>query len=134
MINFKIQKRNLNSMKKTLRALLAFTTISFLAGAVPAFAADMDPLHVSVPFAFKAGKTVLPAGDYTVYSDDSRIIMIRGARGGAILLGSAGSALAGGKSGVSFEREGGDYILRAVQSWGKTSSTRVADVAVSEDK
>jgi hypothetical protein len=121
-------------MKNSLRALLALTTISVFAGVVPAFAADMDPLHVSVPFAFKAGRTVLPAGDYTVYSDDSRIIMIRGARGGAILLGSAGSAVAGDKSGVSFEREGADYILRSVHSWGKTSSTRVADLAGAEDK
>jgi hypothetical protein len=121
-------------MKKSFRALLAFTTISLAVGVAPAFASDTDPLHVSVPFAFKAGKTVLPAGDYTVYSDDSRIIMIRGAHGGAILLGSAGSAVAGDKSAVSFEREGADYILKSVQSWGKTSSTRVLDVTGTEEK
>ena len=106
-------------MKNTLRALLAFTTIAVFGAAVPAFASDSEPLHVSVPFAFKAGKTTLPAGDYTVYSEGSRIIMIKGARGSAMLLGSANVDAPADKSGVSFEKDASGYCLRSVFSLGK---------------
>ena len=114
-------------MKNSLRALLAFTTLAVFGSAVPAFGSDSEPLHVSVPFAFKAGKTLLPAGDYSVYSDDSRVIMIKGTHGSAILLGSAGPEGPGDKSSVSFEHDGTGYCLKTVHSWGKMSSTRVLD-------
>lgn len=120
-------------MKNTLRTLLAFTSIAFIGTAVPAFASDSEPLHVSVPFAFKAGKTMLPAGDYTVSSDDSRVIMIKGNKGSAILLGSAGAEGTGEKSGVSFERDASGYCLKSVFSAGKTASTRVLDAPSGSD-
>lgn len=112
-------------MKNSLRALLAFTTFAVFTTAIPAFAIDSEPLHVSVPFAFKAGKTTLPAGDYTVYSDDSRVIMIKGSRGSAILLGTAGSETLGDRSGVSFEKNTTGYCLKSVYNMGKLSLTNV---------
>jgi hypothetical protein len=121
-------------MKKALRALFAFTTLAVFATLVPAFAADTEPMHVNVPFAFKAGKTTLPAGQYTVYSDESRVIMIKGTHGSAILLGTAGADSAGDKSGVSFERDATGYCLKTIHNWGKMSSTRVLEPSTFEDK
>lgn len=106
-------------MKNTLRTLLAFSTLAVAGTALPAWAGDSDPMHVSVPFAFRAGKTMLPAGDYTVSSDDSRVVMIRGTGGNAILLALSNTDADTTKSGVSFERDAGGYCLRSVHSWGK---------------
>jgi len=119
-------------MKNTLRALLAFTTITVFGAAVPAFAADSEPIHVSVPFAFKAGKTTLPAGDYTVYSDDSRIIMIKGAHGSAILLGSAGADVPTDKAGVSFEKDANGYCLKSIYSLGKGTAAILSTTSTEE--
>lgn len=120
-------------MKTTLRALPAFTAISIFGAAVPAFAGDSEPLHVTVPFAFKAGSTTLPAGSYTVYSEGSHVIMIKGAGGNAIVLGQAGADVPTDKSGVSFEKDGADYCLKAVYSLGKGIDTRPG-VSSSDEK
>lgn len=129
-------------MKNTFRTLLASTSISvpglamlgfaILGGALPATANDGEPLHVKVPFAFRAGKTTLPAGEYAVYSEDSNIIMIKGTGGNAILLGSATEDVAPDKSGISFERDANGYCLKSVHVWGKSAATRIADGPVIE--
>ena len=122
-------------MKNTFRALLASASIAVLFGAaIPAAASDSEPMHVSVPFAFKAGKTMLPAGDYAVYSADSNVIMIKGLGGNAILLGAPGADAVIDKAGISFERDGDNYCLKSVHAWGKTSSTRLAGASGAEEK
>lgn len=121
-------------MKTSFRALLALTTLAVTGAVSPAFASDGEPLHVTVPFAFKAGKTLLPAGDYTVYSDDSRVVIVKGAHGSAILLGSAGPDVAGDKSGVSFERDSTGYCLKSIHSYGKVSSTVLMEGHANYDK
>lgn len=109
-------------MKSTFRALFAFSTIGLSLAAVPASASQLDPLRVSVPFAFTAGKTSLPAGDYTVLEDDSKVILIRGSRGGVLLLGTYSAEVPGEKSGISFRHTAKGYILQAVHASGRPST------------
>lgn len=126
-------------MKNTFRALLASTSLAVCglavsATAVPAFASDNEPMRVKVPFAFRAGKTLLPAGEYSVYSEDSSIIMIKGASGSAILLGSPLSVAPSDKIGISFDRDTDGYCLRSVHAWGKPVSTRIPETSIALDK
>lgn len=126
-------------MKNTFRTLLASSPLAvlgltLLGGALPAMANDGEPLHVKVPFSFRAGKTMLPAGEYAVYSEESNIIMIKGAGGNAILLGSATNDSAPDKAGISFERDATGYCLKSVHVWGKSAATRIADGPVAVEK
>jgi hypothetical protein len=110
-------------MTNRLRTLLAFSAIAGATAVAPAFGADTDPMHISVPFAFKAGKTTLPAGDYVVVEENSGVILIKGNRGNAILLSSAGPDNIADKAGVSFARNDQGYVLKSVHAWGKISSS-----------
>ena len=108
-------------MNKQLRTLVAFFAIA-TAAAAPAFCSELEPLRVTVPFAFKAGVTSLPAGDYTVLTGNSHIVMIRGSHGSAILLATAGEGSDSDKSSLSFERSGKGYYLKAIRSVGHPAS------------
>jgi len=110
-------------MTNKLRTLLAFSAIAVFGAALPAVAADPDPMHVTVPFAFTAGKTTLPAGSYVVTEEDSGVIMIKGNKGTAILLGTAGGDISTDKASISFERNDKGYYLKSVHGWGKISSS-----------
>jgi hypothetical protein len=109
-------------MNNTQRMLLAFSAIGVsLGAAIPAFCSDADPIHVSVPFAFTAGKTNLPAGDYTVYEENTHVIMLKGDHGSAILIAAPGSE-ENDKAGLSFQHTDKGYFLKAVHSFGRPSS------------
>jgi hypothetical protein len=118
-------------MKNTLRALFAFSAIAVTGAALPAFAANTDPLHVTVPFAFKAGKTSLPAGEYVVSGEESGLIIIKGSKGSVMVLGVNGGENNIEKAGVSFERNDKGYVLKSVHGWGRITSSIVP---VSEEK
>ncbi len=109
-------------MNKQIRTLLAFSTIGFSTSALPAIASELEPLRVTVPFAFTAGHTNLPAGDYVVSESGAHTIFIRGQRGSAIILGSAGDDTEGDKSALSFERTEKGMYLKAIHSMGRPSS------------
>jgi hypothetical protein len=109
-------------MTNKLRTLTAFSALSLSLAAVPAFASDLEPLRVTVPFAFKAGKTNLPAGDYTVYENDAHLLTIRGEKGSVLILGTPGSEAEEDKSALSFQRTDKGYTLKAVHSAGKAAS------------
>jgi hypothetical protein len=119
-------------MTNKLRTLLAFSTIAVATSVVPAFCAEMDPMHITVPFAFKAGKTTLPAGDYVVMEENSGVIVIKGNRGNAILLSSAGPDTTADKAGVSFARNDQGYVLKSVHAWGRISSSILPVAPVQE--
>ena len=109
-------------MTNKLRTLMAFSAISLSIAALPAFGGDLEPLHVTVPFAFTAGKTNLPAGDYTVYENEAHLLMIRGSRGSVLILGTPGSETEDDKSALSFSHTDKGYLLKAVHSAGKASN------------
>ena len=110
-------------MTNKLRTLLAFSALTIAGTALPAFAGDTDPMHVNVPFAFRAGRTTLPAGEYVVVEEDSGIILIRGSGGNAMLLSTAGPDDTTGKAGISFERSEKGFVLKSIHGWERISSS-----------
>lgn len=120
-------------MTNKLRSILAVSALAVTAAAIPVFGADSDPLHITVPFAFKAGKTSLPAGDYVVTGENSGVIMIKGNGGSAIVLSSAGPETTLDKAGASFSRSEQGYVLKSVHNWGKISSS-ILPIEPSQEK
>ena len=108
-------------MNKQLRTLMAFFAIG-TAAAAPGFCSELEALRVSVPFAFRAGQTSLPAGDYTVLTGNSHVVMIRGSHGSAILLATAGEDSGAERSALSFQRSDNGYYLKSVRSFGRPAS------------
>ena len=121
-------------MKTTLRTLLAFSTLAVPFASMPVLAGDSEPLHVSIPFSFRAGNTRLPPGDYTISNEDSRVVTIKGVGGNAIVLAIAGSDADVTKNGLSFDKEASGYCLKSVHAWGKSTSTLVAGTGNAELK
>jgi hypothetical protein len=72
-------------------------------------------MRVSVPFALMAGKTNLPAGDYTVSEEMTHVDTLKGTHGSAVLLASPGRNAT--KQGSAWN------IGSAVHGWGQPSST-----------
>src|SRR5882724_9887899 len=105
-------------MNNKLRTLMAFSAISLSLAALPAFGGELEPLRVTVPFAFTAGKTSLPAGDYTVYENDAHLVMIRGTKGGVLILGTPGSENDTDRSALSFQHTDKGYALKSIQATG----------------
>jgi hypothetical protein len=108
---------------------MTFSALAVSAAALPAFGGELEPIRVSVPFAFTAGKASLPAGDYTVSENDSHVFMIRGTKGSIILLGTPGSDTDDDRSALSFERTDKGYLLRTVRSSGHAASLVTSGVA-----
>jgi hypothetical protein len=107
-------------MNNKLRTLLAFSAIGMSLAALPAIGGE--PLRVNVPFAFTAGKTAMPAGEYTVYENESHLVLIRGTKSSVMVLGSAGSE-SDGQNALGFERTSkGGFLLRSIRSAGRPSS------------
>ncbi len=111
-------------MKNTLRTLLACSTIAF-GLATAASAADVDAVRINVPFAFKAGKTTLPAGDYMVSEQGSNVVTLKGSHGSAILLGVPSDEADPTKTSLTFDHTDGGYVLKCVHGWGKSVSSAV---------
>ncbi len=109
-------------MKNTLSTLLAFGAIGLSLAALPAFAAETETLHVNVPFAFTAGKTALPAGEYTVSENNAHLLMIRGSKASVLILGTPGTETQDEKNALGFERTAKGIQLRSIHAAGRTSS------------
>jgi hypothetical protein len=117
---------------KRAAALVAVLTI-LVAGAA---AQSSKRMLVSVPFAFAAGKTTMPAGDYVVTRRGSNVLEIRGAEGAALIT-TAPLAVdqAGERAQVVFNRYDTGYVLAAVQTLDgsmRLKGSRAKDGAPSE--
>jgi len=108
-------------MNSKLRTLIASSILGLSMAALPALAGELEPLRVSVPFAFTAGKANFPAGDYTVYENDAHLLTIRGMKATALILGTPGSDVEEDRNALSFERTEKGYTLKAVRAAGKSS-------------
>src|SRR5580704_10649139 len=104
-------------MTNKLTTLLAFSAIGMSLAAMPAFGGDLTPLHVNVPFAFTAGKTAMPAGEYTVVETDTHLVTIRGAKSAVMVLASAGNE-SDETNALGFERTSKGFSLRTVRAAG----------------
>jgi len=109
-------------MTNKLRTLTAFSALSLSLAAVPAFGGELESLHVTVPFAFTAGKTSLPAGEYTVSENDAHLLTIRGEKGSILILGTPGTEAEEDKYALSFQHTDKGYALTAVHSADKAAS------------
>lgn len=115
-------------MTNKLSTLLAFSAIGMSLAALPAFGGEFAPLRVNVPFSFTAGKTVMPAGQYTVTESDSHLVTIRGVKSAVMVLATPGSENETDTSALSFERTGNGFSLRSVRAAGRTTSNVPATV------
>src|SRR5579863_3468496 len=109
-------------MTNKLTTLMAISAIGTSLAALPASGADLTPLRVNVPFAFTAGKTAMPAGQYTVYESDSHVITIRGAKSAIMVLSLPGAESENEPNALGFERSGNGFALRTVRATGRPSS------------
>ena len=100
--------------KMTTSARLVAVLTMLVAGAA---AQSSQRMLVSVPFAFAAGKTTMPAGDYVVTRRGSNVLEIRGAEGAALLTTAPLEVdEAGERAQVVFNRYDTGYVLAAVQT------------------
>lgn len=103
-----------------MKKLIAVSLFACAASCIAA-AAEIETLHVTVPFAFTAGTATLPAGEYVISQQtDGRILTIGGKKGGAILVtmpeGDSRDALA---SNLKFARTSKGNTLLEVSMSGK---------------
>jgi hypothetical protein len=109
-------------MNTKVRTLLASFALTVSVAALPALGGELEPLKVTVPFAFTAGKTNLPAGDYTVSENDAHLVTIRGVKTSVMILGTPGSESDSDRSALSFERTVKGYSLKSIQASGRAAS------------
>jgi hypothetical protein len=90
-------------------------------GAAAARTQDLEAVRANVPFAFKIGHTVLPAGDYVLRLDDGMtpgVLRVRSedGRAGAFVLTEKTdvSKTAGDHPKLVFSNDGSEYVLAEV--------------------
>jgi hypothetical protein len=113
-------------MNKKLMTLMAFCALGVTTTAVPAIGGSMETFRVTVPFAFMAGATNMPAGDYTVLEGESHVVMLRGNRRSAMLLATAGNEGDSYKTALTFRHTDRGYFLQTVCAGGSANLLRVA--------
>jgi hypothetical protein len=84
--------------------------------ATSAIASETRVAVLHVPFAFTAGQTDMPAGDYSISKTEQRILFLRTAGKTVALLpvGSTAASPLGSNSTLRFERVGGRAVLTEV--------------------
>jgi hypothetical protein len=93
---------------------------AFALGALPARAQDADAVRVKVPFAFKVGHELLPAGDYEVRFDELEapgVLKVRsedGHHGAFVLVDKTDPPNGSDKPRLLFDKEDGTYVLTEV--------------------
>ncbi len=112
---------------RTHTSFFAMLVLAVAAFAIPASAQDTK-FDVHVPFGFKAGKVDMPAGDYRIQRQSSRVIYIRNVdTSESVILQtqpldydatSANSALV-------FNRYDGSYFLAQVRSFDGTQTYKL---------
>ena len=101
---------------------MAFSAIGLSCAALPAFGGELQPLHVTVPFSFTAGKTTMPAGEYTVTENQSHIVTLRGDKSAVLLLSAPGNESLDEKNALGFERTSKGFELRSIHTVGRPVS------------
>ena len=95
--------------------LLALVCLAM--GVIPSFADSGTRVNFQVGFAFSAGESHLPAGAYSISTDQGGRAFITGTRsprGGVLLVRSTDSGSAGVPAAVHFLLRGGQYYLDTV--------------------
>ena len=89
-------------------------------------AQTMD-LRATIPFAFRAGETLLPAGDYTIRHRDNSLVVHKEGGGPSIMLltNAALRPNPPSDSRLNFNRYGERYFLSSIWSQGNTAGCEV---------
>ncbi len=98
-------------------------SIVALASSIPSFAAEMDKVKITVPFAFRAGSANLPAGQYVVARENpSGLLLIKGSGGAAMVITHPGSLTAESHtSSLEFRKNVNGAILQEVRFSGEST-------------
>ena len=108
-------------MKKAIFRIGLMLALAFLAAAQ--FVRAQEPVLASIPFAFTAGDTALPAGEYRVEKvrQGSAVVVIRSTHGSPAIMVMTSPAASNGpqeKTKLIFHRYGNHYFLAQVWSAG----------------
>ncbi|HSE16882.1 MAG TPA: hypothetical protein VLB46_07500 [Pyrinomonadaceae bacterium] len=124
-------------MKKYFNISLTIIILTgVLAVSAPAQTSDAQKMIASIPFAFSAGKTTLPAGKYTITvlnpASDRKTLQIRSLNGraSAIVLTMTSSGHVSDHAKLVFERYGDRYVFAQAQMAG--DETALAAVRTKE--
>src|SRR5262249_30526256 len=111
-----------------LKGLGAMSVIGMLAAATAAQATDV---RAQIPFTFSISKQTLPPGTYTVSTEGTSTLFVRGSSGGALSLTSAlqDNKQTGAK--LVFHRYGDRYVLREV--WSDSHGRKPAQPAIERE-
>lgn len=124
-------------MKKAMFRIGLMMALAFLAAAQ--FVRAQEPMQAKIPFAFVAGNTTLPAGEYRVQkvSDGSPALLIRSTEGSPAIMVVTRPATVNvpqQKSKLIFRRYGNRYFLVQVWSAGSSSSRELRKSAEEENE
>jgi hypothetical protein len=101
------------------RRLLNLISVSTLLAATACFAAETRLASVKVPFEFRAGDEVMPAGEYQITKSDQSVLFLRTKEKTVALLPvGLGSASFSRKNSLRFERVEGQPVLTEVSVEG----------------
>ena len=124
-------------MKKAMFRIGLMLALAFLAAAQ--FVRAQEPVQASIPFAFTAGDTALPAGEYRVEKvrDGSSILLIRCTEGKpAIMVATLPAATSEPqeKTKLIFHRYGNRYFLAQVWSAGSADGRQLPKSAKEKEE
>ena len=124
-------------MKKAMFRIGLMLALAFLAAAQ--FVRAQEPVLANIPFAFVAGDTPLPAGEYRVQkvSDHSPALLIRCTEGSPaimVMTHPASVNAAQQKSKLIFRRYGNRYFLVQVWSAGSSSGRQLPKSAKEKEQ
>ena len=115
-------------MKKLSHMLMMISLVTLCASAAAAQTSGPQRVVAQVPFAFSAGRTVLPAGKYTISvvnpSSDRTVLQIRSVdgRASAMILTNTVSGSPADNAKLVFERYDNLYIFTTAQMAGASTS------------
>ena len=84
-------------------------------------------MRATIPFAFRAGETVLPAGDYTIQHRGSSLVVHKEGGGPSVMLltNAALRLNPPSDSRLNFNRYGERYFLSSLWSQGSTAGCEI---------
>jgi hypothetical protein len=100
---------------------------TFLALVCASLYAQTMTLRATIPFAFRAGETVMPAGEYSVLHSGGALTLHKEGGGPSVILltNAASRSNAPADSRLNFNRYGERYFLSSVWSQGTTAGREV---------
>ena len=119
-------------MKRNSIATSSLVVLSLLLTAAGAYAQSAVQAHV--PFAFKVGTAQVPAGTYSMKTDnDTNIVMMRNVKTGAAVMALVTPESPSKKTGkLIFRHVGSQYSLTEI--WGEAGSVGMAISAPKRDR